>query len=80
MYCANTGPTFLLSSEIEFEADSKGASNNFVGASVNLYIAAKQTSIVIQPLQTSIPSELNSVKVEINIVRVSFVAIKNADH
>lgn len=76
MYCANTGPIFLLSFEIEFEIDSKGASNNFVEASVNLYIAAKQNCIAIQPRQALIPSDLNSVKVEINILMVPFVAFK----
>lgn len=65
-------PTF----EIEFETDSKDASNNFVGASANLYIATKELSIVIQTLQAQIPSELNSVKVEINNLKVPFVAFR----
>lgn len=65
-------PTF----EIEFETDSKDASSNFVEASVNLYIATKENSIVIQTLQALIPSELNSVKVEINILKVPFAALR----
>lgn len=74
MYCAYIQLPSLLSFEIEFETDSKDASSNFVEASVNLYIATKENSIVIQTLQALIPSELNSVKVEINILKVPFVA------
>lgn len=37
------GLTFLLSFEIEFETDSEDASNNFVGAFVNLYLATAGT-------------------------------------
>lgn len=76
MHCAYIRLPFLLSFEIEFEADSKDASSNFVGASANLYIATKENSIVIQTLQARIPSELNSVKVEINILKMPFVAFR----
>lgn len=76
LHCAYIGLTFLLSFEIEFESDSEDASNNFVGAFVNLYIATKENSIVFQPLQALVPSEPNSVQMEINILKVLFVAFR----